>query len=200
MRFLTHIKSHIIKQNKASYFDIIKRYVLITLSTKAFKHNYILEDQFIEKSAFPETISFSGPFSRRLNSQKAVKNVSTRFQAKFEIWKSCDQRLHNFCIFGMHWSRGWSRIHKRAEDHRNLDEFHFLNFKSLIFFVENHEKASFIESAWCWGAPSLLSGASVEVRHKNRNPTHGVFLRVENFQAGSPGSLPSPDPKLMGHN
>ena len=91
------MKNHIIKQNKANYLDILKRHVLIT-----FKDNYILEDQFIEISAFPETISFSGPFSRRLNSQKAVENVSTRFQAKFEIWKGCDQRLHNFCIFGMH--------------------------------------------------------------------------------------------------
>ena len=42
-----------------------------------------------------------------------------------------------------------------------------------LFFVENLEKASFIEGERCWGAPSWLSGASVKVGHKNRNPTHG---------------------------
>ena len=59
-----------------------------------------------------------------------------------------------------------------------------------LFFVENHEKASFIESAWCWGAPSLLSGASVEVRHKNRNSTHGVYDPKQGSAKGRvPGSI-----------
>ena len=129
-----------------------------------------LKDQFIEKSAFPETIAFSGPFSRRLNSQKAVENVSTRFQAKFEIWKGCDQRLHNFSIFGMHWSRGWSRMHKRAEEHCNLDEFHLLNLKSLIFFWKSWK--SFIYRRWvnAWAplvysrAPQWQLGTRIEIQ------------------------------------